>query len=65
MVRAAAHVALAEMRATTHAEGKPFNYPNLRAGVLVRAVPTSARAPTMAHARRQSPSSLGAAMKHR
>jgi hypothetical protein len=57
MVRAAAYVALAEMRAITHAEGKPFSYPKLRAGVLARAVPTSARVPTMAHARRRSPSS--------
>jgi hypothetical protein len=34
------------MRAITHVEGKPFSYPNLRAGVLAGAVPESARALT-------------------
>jgi signal transduction histidine kinase len=33
VVRAADHVALPAMRATTHVEGKPFSYPELRARV--------------------------------
>jgi hypothetical protein len=65
MVRAAAYLALAEMRAITHAEGKPSSYPNMRAGVMARAMRTSARAPTMAHAQLDRRHRLGAAMKHR
>jgi hypothetical protein len=63
--RVAGAVARRQVPASGYSMSKPFSCPNLRAGVLARAVPTSARAPTMAHARRRSPSSLGAAMKHR
>jgi hypothetical protein len=56
-VHAAAHVALSAIRAITDAEGELFSHPNLGAEVPARAVPRSARAPTMARARRRSPSS--------
>jgi hypothetical protein len=65
IVRAVAQLAIAAMRSITLEEGKPFSYRNLRAGVLARAVPMSARAPTMAQARRRPQPLLGAAVKHR
>jgi hypothetical protein len=64
-VRAAAYVALAEMRAITHAEGKPSSYPNLIAGGAGTRRPgvlAHGRWPTNGADRRRR---LCAAMKHR
>jgi hypothetical protein len=65
MMRAAAYVALAEMRAITHAEGKPSSYPKLLAGGASTRRPGPARARTMDHGGADRRHRLLAAMKHR